>query len=159
MLNPSQAIFAGHLHPELAVGHVGFAPAVSNAASDNIEHSPDGQGRARGTAASSVSIPSWRELISVTQLQSIISRSLAATDSAVLTIGSFHAGTARNIIPQEAVLEGTLRTLNPEVRERVLCRLKEMLEGSGDNASDQSGAADIGRLPAVGQPPRPGPVH
>ena len=63
------------------------------------------------------------------QLQTIISRSLAATESAVLTVGSFHAGTARNIIPGEAILKGTLRTLSPEVRERVLGRLREFVKG------------------------------
>ena len=41
---PVQAIFAGHLHPELAVGHVGFAPGVSNAASDNINIRLTGRG-------------------------------------------------------------------------------------------------------------------
>ena len=125
---PVQAIFAGHLHPELAVGHVGFAPAASNAASDNVNIRLTGRG-GHGAQPQLCIDPIVAGAYLVTQLQSIISRSLAATDSAVLTIGSFHAGTARNIIPQEAVLQGTLRTLHPEVRERVLCRLKEMLDG------------------------------
>jgi amidohydrolase len=125
---PIAAIFAGHLHPELAVGHVGFAPEASNAASDNITICLEGRG-GHGAQPQLCIDPIVAGAYLVTQLQSIVSRSLAATDSAVLTIGRFHAGTARNIIPQEAVLEGTLRTLNPAVRERVLSRLKEMVKG------------------------------
>lgn len=125
---PIAAIFAGHLHPELAVGHVGFAPAVSNAASDNITIRLTGRG-GHGAQPQLCIDPIVAGAYLVTQLQSIISRSLAATDSAVMTIGTFHAGTARNIIPQQAILEGTLRTLDPAVRERVLRRLKEMIEG------------------------------
>jgi metal-dependent amidase/aminoacylase/carboxypeptidase family protein len=42
--------------------------------------------------------------------------------------GEFHAGTADNIIPQEAHLKGTLRTLTPEVREQAVCRIEEMVK-------------------------------
>lgn len=125
---PIAAIFAGHLQPELPVGRVGYAPAASNAASDNISIRITGRG-GHGAHPQLCIDPIVAGAYLVTQLQSIISRSLAATDSAVLTIGTFHAGTARNIVPQEAILEGTLRTLDPSVRERVLKRLKEMLEG------------------------------
>jgi amidohydrolase len=123
-----EAIFAGHMHPELPVGHIGVAPEVSNAASDNINIRLIGRG-GHGAQPQACVDPIVAGAYFITQLQSIISRSIAPIDSAVLTIGSFHAGTARNIIPQEAALIGTLRTLNPEVRERVLGRLHEMLKG------------------------------
>jgi amidohydrolase len=58
-----------------------------------------------------------------------VSRSISPIDSAVLTLGTFHAGTASNIIPQVAVLEGTLRTIKPDVRECALGRLREILRG------------------------------
>jgi amidohydrolase len=54
---------------------------------------------------------------------------LPPLESAVLTIGRFEAGTASNIIPEEAVLEGTLRTLRPEVREKIVRRLQQMVKG------------------------------
>jgi acetylornithine deacetylase/succinyl-diaminopimelate desuccinylase-like protein len=65
----------------------------------------------------------------VTQLQSLVSRSVSPIDSAVLTVGQFHAGTASNIIPQTAMLYGTLRTLRTEVREVMIERLHQMLKG------------------------------
>jgi amidohydrolase len=125
---PLDAIFAGHMHPDLPVGHMAFAPGVSNAASDNIDIRLIGRG-GHGAHPQACIDPIVAGACLITQLQTIVSRSIAATDSAVLTIGSFHAGTARNIIPQEAVMKGTLRTLSSEVRERVLARLREMLRG------------------------------
>jgi amidohydrolase len=125
---PIAAIFAGHMQPELAVGQIAFSPDVSNAASDNISIRLTGKG-GHGAQPQQCVDPIVAGANLVTQLQSIVSRSVAPIDSAVLTIGKFHAGTARNIIPQEAFLEGTLRTLKPEVRECVLGRLKEMLRG------------------------------
>ena len=52
----------------------------------------------------------------VTALQSIVSRSIDPLESAVISVCEFHAGNARNVIPQTAELRGTIRTLTPEVR-------------------------------------------
>ena len=52
-------------------------------------------------------------------LQAIVSRELKPTDNAVITIGKMTAGSARNIIPSEVVLEGTFRCLTPEVRTHI----------------------------------------
>jgi amidohydrolase len=125
---PVSAIFAGHVQPELTVGQIGFSPDVSNAASDNISIRLTGKG-GHGAQPQRCVDPIVAGAYLITQLQTIVSRSIAPIDSTVLTFGSFHAGTARNIIPQMAVLEGTLRTIKPEVRERVLGRLEEMMKG------------------------------
>ncbi len=64
----------------------------------------------------------------VSSLQTVVSRAISPMESAVLTIGSFHAGSAGNIIAQEAVLQGTLRTLNEETRQKaseLLCSFAE----------------------------------
>jgi amidohydrolase len=65
----------------------------------------------------------------VTQLQMFVSRNLAPLERAVLSICEFHAGTAENIIPQEAKLCGTLRTLSPEVKSLAMRRIDEMVRG------------------------------
>lgn len=52
----------------------------------------------------------------VTALQSIASREVSPLDSVVVTVGQFHAGTANNVIPGEARISGTVRTLRPETR-------------------------------------------
>ena len=50
----------------------------------------------------------------ITALQSIVSRSVDPLESAVISICEFHAGNARNVIPQTAELKGTVRTLTAE---------------------------------------------
>ena len=65
----------------------------------------------------------------VIRLQLHFSRELPPLDSAVLSIGKFHAGTAPNIIPEEVFLEGTLRTLCPDIREQMFERLEILLKG------------------------------
>jgi amidohydrolase len=125
---PIEAIFAGHLHPENPLGQIAMAPGVSNAASDSIRIRITGKG-GHGAQPQFCVDPIVAGAHLVVQLQSIISRNLHPLDGAVLTIGRFHSGTASNIIPDEAVLAGTLRTLDPSVRETVLDRLKQMLHG------------------------------
>ena len=58
-----------------------------------------------------------------------MSRSVDPLDSAVISICEFHAGNARNVIPQTAELRGTVRTLTPEVRELVEKRVREVVAG------------------------------
>lgn len=59
-------------------------------------------------------------------LQSLIAREIGGTEEAVLTIGQFSAGDAANIIPERAVLQGTLRTFNRDVRQRLINRINEI---------------------------------
>jgi amidohydrolase len=65
----------------------------------------------------------------VTALQSIVSRAVDPLESAVVSMCEFHAGNARNVIPQTAELKGTVRTLTAEVREMVEKRVREVVAG------------------------------
>ena len=62
-------------------------------------------------------------------LQSLIAREIGGSEEAVLTIGQFTAGEASNIIPEQAVLQGTLRTFRENVRQRLLKRIREVVSG------------------------------
>jgi amidohydrolase len=62
-------------------------------------------------------------------LQSLIAREKSGSEEAVLTVGQFAAGEASNIIPERAVLQGTLRTFRKDVRERLTKRIREVVEG------------------------------
>ena len=59
-------------------------------------------------------------------LQSIVSRSTRPTESAVVTVSKFHAGTGINIIPDTAVLEGTFRSLSPKALKRVAEQIRSI---------------------------------
>jgi hippurate hydrolase len=65
----------------------------------------------------------------ITALQQIVSRNVDPLESAVISICEFHAGNARNVIPQTAVLRGTVRTLTAEMRVLIEKRVKEVTAG------------------------------
>ena len=65
----------------------------------------------------------------ITALQSIVSRNVDPLESAVISICEFHAGHARNVIPQTAELKGTVRSLNENVRKLVERRVREVVAG------------------------------
>ena len=62
-------------------------------------------------------------------LQELVSRESSPLDEVALTIGSFNAGSVANIIPNEAVLKGTLRTFNPSASEMMIKRINEVVKG------------------------------
>jgi amidohydrolase len=55
----------------------------------------------------------------VTALQAMVTRRFDVFDPVVVTVGTFHAGTRRNVIPDDATFEATVRTFSPQARERV----------------------------------------
>jgi amidohydrolase len=65
----------------------------------------------------------------VVALQTIVSREMDPQLPTVVTVGSFHAGTKHNIIPDEAHLQLTVRTMNPEQREKVLSAIARIANG------------------------------
>lgn len=62
-------------------------------------------------------------------LQSLIAREIGGTEEAVLTIGQLTAGEVANVIPERAILQGTLRTFKPELRQRLVKRIEEVSNG------------------------------
>lgn len=62
-------------------------------------------------------------------LQSLIAREIGGTEEAVLTIGQLSAGDTANVIPEYAVLQGTLRTFKKEVRQRLKERIRQVIAG------------------------------
>ena len=65
----------------------------------------------------------------VSALQTIASRNVSPLESVVVSVTRFHAGTAYNIIPDEATLAGTVRTLTPAVQEQTEKRIDEIATG------------------------------
>ena len=65
----------------------------------------------------------------VQAIQTILSRNLSALENVVISITQFHAGTTHNIIPNEAYINGTVRTLSKHAQSRVVKRLKELCAG------------------------------
>jgi hippurate hydrolase len=126
-----EEIYGVHNMPGLPLGHFATRPGPIMAASNTFEIRITGHG---GHAAKPhICIdPIVAGSQIVTALQAIVARGVDPIDSAVVSVTRFHAGTtANNIIPQTAVIGGTVRTLQPETRTFVAKRFADVVEGIG----------------------------
>jgi amidohydrolase len=120
-------ILALHMNNELSVGQVGLYRGVSHAHTDSFRLTIRGKG-SHGAYPHNGIDPIVAGAHFVSAVQSIVGRNLDPLDSAVISVGQFQAGTAPNIIPDQAQLSGTVRTFKTEVRDLVKRRLQEMAE-------------------------------
>ncbi len=127
--NPKvDAIFGAHVFPLLPVGKVGIYEREGLAAADRFTLKIIGKGgHAASPHLSKDPILAAGHLI--TQIHSIVSRNVNPLESGVITIGKVSAGTASNIIPDEVELIGTVRSLNPQVREELKSRIELVTQG------------------------------
>lgn len=121
----------------LPAGQVGVVPGAASAASNSVDITFFGKG-GHGAAPHLTKDPVLIAARAVVTLQSIVSREVSPFEAAVVTVGTFHAGTKRNIIPDEAKLELTVRSFNPAVQ-------KHMLEAITRIAKAESAAAGTSR--------------
>jgi amidohydrolase len=122
------AIFAQHVWPDLPVGQVGVRQGEMTGMSDNFEVVIEGvSGHASQPHKTTDAIVVANQVINA--LQSIISRDVNPLSASVLTIGKIEGGTRYNAVAGEVTMEGTIRTLRPEVKERVKNRLYSIVEG------------------------------
>ena len=123
--NPDvQMILMSHGDPDLHVGEIALFKDYSHANSDHfaIEFRGKGGHGSRPFQTQDL-ILAGSYLVNI--LQSIVSRDLDARDAAVLSVCSFNAGTASNVLPSYAKLTGTVRTLTREVQSIVAKRMQE----------------------------------
>lgn len=117
-----------HVEENIDVGKIGVKMGVVNAASNPFTIKIKGKG-AHGARPHTGIDPVVISSSVVLALQNIVSRELPPTDPAVITIGSIHGGTAQNIIPEEVIISGIIRTMKTEHRAYVKKRLVEIVEG------------------------------
>jgi amidohydrolase len=122
------AIFGMHVLPSLTVGQMGFGDGPRMAAPDEFDltiHGKGGHGAHPYATVDAVYVACQV----VNALQGVVSRNINPFDPVVLTVGSIHSGNKHNIIPGEALLQGTVRTMSQTVREKVMRRLQDVAEG------------------------------
>jgi len=115
--NPKVDYVVGqHVDPALPLGTVGWRIGPTMAASDYVKITVVGRG---GHASTPQQGPDAIVIASeiVTGLQTLVSRLREPFDPVVVSIGSIHGGTRHNILPNEVVLEGTVRTLRASTRD------------------------------------------
>lgn len=117
-----------HDNPFLPAGMVGYTPGFALASSTPVDIRVRGVG-GHGSKPESAKDPVVLASQLVLALQTIMSRENAPFDPAVVTVGTIHGGTKRNIIPDEVKLELTIRTYKEEVRQRILASIERMAKG------------------------------
>ncbi|OKH97794.1 amidohydrolase [Streptomyces sp. CB02923] len=114
-------VLAQHVAP-LGAGLITYAPGACMAASDSLKITFHGTG-GHGSRPETVVDPIVMAAAFVQRLQTVVAREVAPKDRAVVTVGSFQAGDAPNVIPDEAVVQLSVRTFDEEVRGRVLAAI------------------------------------
>ncbi|MDQ1292969.1 MAG: hypothetical protein QG608_850 [Actinomycetota bacterium] len=124
-----QAAYALHVMSSLTPrGTVISRPGPLMAASDGLSVTVRGRG-GHGSSPQTAADPIPAACEMVLALQTALSRTVSAFDSVVLTVGSLHAGTKRNVIPDTACFEATLRTFSPTVRDLVVATAERVCQG------------------------------
>lgn len=127
------AVFGLHAAGAMPVGRLSWSVGPLSAASDRFlarVHGVQGHGARPEETVDPIVVASQVVL----GWQAIVARNVAPTRAAVITTGMFHAGDRENIIPAVAELRGTVRTHEPQVRDLVERRMREVLEGIAASA-------------------------
>jgi hippurate hydrolase len=129
-LDGAAAIFGGHVDLRFEIGQAVAQAGPLAASADTFRVSLAGGG-AHGARPHEARDPVVGGATLVCALQTVVSRRLAPGTPAVVTVGSFHAGTAPNVIPDRAELAGTLRAQDPAVRAVLLAAVESMARAVG----------------------------
>lgn len=125
--------FAFHVSANAEAGKVIVDEGSPYAGADTVDITVHGIG-AHGASPHQGKDPIVIGAQIVNNLQTIVSRELAPRHAGVVTVGAFHAGTKHNIISDKALLQLTVRSLTPKVREQLLSAIKRIAIGTARTA-------------------------
>jgi hippurate hydrolase len=142
-------VLGQHVAP-IPAGVLGVHPGPAFAASDSLRVVLRGQG-AHGSRPEASVDPVLMAAATVLRLQGIVSREVAATDTAVVTVGALHAGTKENIIPDEAELLLSVRSYDAAVRAKTLAAIERIVraEAAASGAPADPEITLLGSFPPV----------
>jgi len=131
-------------------GAIGGRAGVITSAGDSVQIRLFGRG-AHGSMPQASIDPVVMAAATVMRLQTIVSREIAAADSAVVTIGSLQAGTKENVIPDEAIIKLNVRTFDEGVRKHVLAAIERIVnaEAAASGAPKPPEITPLDRYPLV----------
>jgi hippurate hydrolase len=125
----------------LPSGHLDWRTGVVTSAADSLQIRLFGRG-AHGSMPEASIDPVVMAASTVMRLQTIVSREVAPTDSAVVTIGALQAGTKENVIPDEAIIKLNVRTFDEGVRKNVLAAIERIVNA-------EAAASGAPRVPEI----------
>jgi len=121
-------VFGLHVGNDHPAGTIGVTYGYSSANSDRADIKIIGKGGHGAQPQDTVDAVVVASHV-VVALQTIVSRNIGALDSAVITVGTIHAGTVNNIIAETAEMKLTVRSLKPEIREKLRERIEGIVKG------------------------------
>ena len=135
-------------------GMIGTRAGAITSAGDSFEIRMFGRG-AHGSMPQASIDPVIMAAATVLRLQTIVSREIAPTDAAVVTVGSLQAGTKENVIPDEAVIKLNVRTFDEDVRKRVLAAIERIVnaEAEASRAPKKPQITPLDRYPLLKNDP------
>ncbi|SMB89491.1 M20 family metallopeptidase [Deinococcus hopiensis] len=128
LMNGVDVVTGLHLNSQLPAGVVAVKPGAFMAAPDSLHLTIRGKG-GHGAHPEQTVDPIAVGAQVVTNLQHVVSRHVAALDALVVSITYFQSGTTHNVIPDTAVLQGTVRTFDPELRQRAPQLIERVIKG------------------------------
>ncbi|CAD2072003.1 M20 metallopeptidase family protein [Phocicoccus pinnipedialis] len=120
--------FGTHVSSLFPVNHIGWNYDTMYANADSFTITVNGHG-GHGAEPENAIDPIVASASLISQLQTIVSRSVSPLDSAVVSVTAFNSGVAFNVIPNKAEIKGTIRTYEQDVRELIAKRIKELCTG------------------------------
>ncbi len=132
-LDGVDAIFGTHLWSNFPLGKVGIRGGYLMAAMDRFDIEITGKGGHGAAPHETIdSIVTASQILN--QLQTIVSRNVNPVDSAVVTVGEFHGGTAFNVIAEKTRMSGTARSFKDEVRDLLENRVRRIVASTCEGA-------------------------
>ncbi|MDY1003362.1 MULTISPECIES: amidohydrolase [unclassified Curtobacterium] len=128
---PKPTVVLGQHSAPAPVGVVAVGSGAVMASSDRFTVTFNGRG-AHGSAPQASLDPIVTAASAVVRLQTIVSREVGPSDAGVVTVGSFHAGTRPNIIPDTAVIEISTRARNEETRAAIIASIERIVRAESD---------------------------
>ena len=125
---PMDAVFGLHNWPGIPVGEMAVMPGAVMAGTSAFEISVSGHGCHAAMPNQGVDTLVVASQL-VLALQTVVARNLHPCESAVVSVTQIHGGEALNIIPDDAVLRGTIRSFKPEVQELVEKSIERLCSG------------------------------
>jgi hippurate hydrolase len=134
---PCDAIFAMHNMPGHPAGHLVFREGAAMASSDDVTITITGQGGHGAMPHKAQDVVVAASAI-VMALQTVVSRNVDPLQTAVVTVGAFHAGQANNVLPASARLELSVRALDRDVRNLLEQRIRALVTAQAESFGVQA---------------------
>ena len=145
---PCERIFGLHNMPGLPVGKIGFYAGNFMASADTVKITITGYG-GHGAHPERTVDPIVTGAALVMNLQSIVARNVPPGETAVVSVGTFQAGIASNVIPENVVMELSVRAMKPEIRDLLIKRIKELADFTAKSYGASSEVAVFDSYPVL----------